>query len=161
MPDRVICDTSPLFYLHRLRQLSLLQKLYQRILVPEAVVTELVTGRIHGEDVPTLTEYDWIETHQVGVREVLPIISDLGPGETEVLILALEAPGSLVVLDDRYAREIATSRNIRLTGTAGILIKAKRAGHLPAVKPLLEELELLGFHLSKAVRRRILVCADE
>lgn len=161
MPDRVICDTSPLFYLHRLRQLSLLQKLYQRILVPEAVVTELLTGGIHGEDVPTLTQFDWIEIHQVRVWDVLPIISDLGPGETEVLILALEAPGSLVVLDDRYAREIATSRNIRLTGTAGILIKAKRAGHLPAVKPLLEELGLLGFHLSKAVQRRILACAEE
>jgi len=40
MPDRVICDTSPLCYLHRLRQFSLLQKTISRILVPEAVVAE-------------------------------------------------------------------------------------------------------------------------
>ena len=42
MPDLVICDTSPLFYLHRLRHLSLLQNLYHRILVPEAVVAARV-----------------------------------------------------------------------------------------------------------------------
>ena len=46
MPDRVICDTSPLFYLHRLRHLALLQKLYRRILVPEAVVAELHSGQV-------------------------------------------------------------------------------------------------------------------
>jgi uncharacterized protein len=76
-------------------------------------------------------------------------------------MLALEEPGSLVILDDRYAREIATVKNIRLTGTAGVLVKAKRDGHLPAVKPLLDELERLGFHLSKSVQRRILACAKE
>jgi predicted nucleic acid-binding protein len=65
MPDRVICDTSPLFYLHRLRHLALLQKLYRRILVPEAVSTELLAGRDQGEDVPALTQYDWIEVHRV------------------------------------------------------------------------------------------------
>jgi len=34
MPEHVISNTSPLFYLHRLRQLDLLQKLYSRLLVP-------------------------------------------------------------------------------------------------------------------------------
>jgi uncharacterized protein len=52
MPDLVISNTSPLFYLHRLRHLNLLQKLYQRIIVPEPVVDELNAGRDLGEDVP-------------------------------------------------------------------------------------------------------------
>ncbi|MBI5316134.1 MAG: DUF3368 domain-containing protein [Nitrospirae bacterium] len=161
MPDRVICDTSPLFYLHRLRHLALLQKLYRRILVPEAVITELLAGRDQGEDVPVLTQYDWIEVHRVRTQNVLPLISDLGSGETEVLTLALEEPDSLVILDDRYAREIAIQRNIRLTGTAGVLLRAKSEGYLPAVKPVLDELSRLGFHLSKVVQRRILACAQE
>jgi uncharacterized protein len=105
MPDRVICDTSPLFYLHRLRHLALLQKLYRRILVPEAVITELLAGRDQGEDVPVLTQYDWIEVHRVRTQNVLPLISDLGSGEAQVLALTLEQPGSLVILDDRYACE--------------------------------------------------------
>ena len=51
MPEMVISNTSPLFYLYRLRHLDLLQKLYQRIIVPEAVVNELQAGRDQGEDI--------------------------------------------------------------------------------------------------------------
>ena len=57
MPDLVISDTSPLFYLHRLRRLDLLQKLYQRITVPQAVADELKAGGDQGEDVPNIREY--------------------------------------------------------------------------------------------------------
>ena len=38
MLEVVISNTSPIFYLHRLRLLDLLQKLYQEIIVPKAVV---------------------------------------------------------------------------------------------------------------------------
>jgi uncharacterized protein len=41
MPDIVVCDTSPLFYLHRTGYLELLRKLYGEIVVPQAVVAEL------------------------------------------------------------------------------------------------------------------------
>jgi|TARA_B100000315_G_C14242910_1_gene436155 predicted nucleic acid-binding protein len=57
MPDLVICNTSSLFYLHRLQQLSLLQRLYERIIVPEAVMQELALGQRQGEDVPDLAHY--------------------------------------------------------------------------------------------------------
>lgn len=161
MPERVICDTSALFYLHRLRHLSLLHNLYQRILVPEAVVAELRAGHDQGEDVPDLAQYNWITIHHVRSEDALPLMSDLGAGEAHVLALALVAPGSLVIMDDRYGRERARQRNIRLTGTAGVLLKAKQDGFLPAVKPLLDELARLGFHLDKGVQRSILACAGE
>jgi predicted nucleic acid-binding protein len=57
MPEVVISNTSPIFYLHRLRRLDLLQKLYQEIIVPKAVVAELEAGRRQGEDVPELDNY--------------------------------------------------------------------------------------------------------
>lgn len=51
MPEVVISNTSPIFYLHRLRLLGLLlQELYQKIIVPRAVVAELEAGRRQGED---------------------------------------------------------------------------------------------------------------
>jgi len=161
MPERVVCDTSPLFYLHRLRHLFLLQHLYRHILVPEAVVTELRAGHDQGEDVPDLAQYNWIEIHRVRAEDTLSLMTDLGAGEAHVLALALQIPDSLVIMDDRYAREIARQRNIRLTGTAGVLLRAKHKRHVPAVKPLLDELTRLGFHLSKVVQRRILACAGE
>lgn len=119
MPEVVISNTSPLFYLHRLGHLDLLQKLYQRVTIPEAVVNELRAGRGRGEDVPEISDYDWIEVRPVHVPAVLRLITDLGAGEAQVLALALEEPDSLVILDDRLARKVAQLQNIRLTRTRG------------------------------------------
>ena len=55
MPEAVISNTSPIFYLHRLRLLDLLQELYQKIIVPKAIVAELEIGHRQGEDVPLRT----------------------------------------------------------------------------------------------------------
>jgi predicted nucleic acid-binding protein len=161
MPDLVISNTSPLFYLHRLGQLELLHKLYGRILVPEAVVEELKAGGDQGEDVPDIADYDWVEVCSVRLPEVVSLIVDLGPGEAQVLAMALENPGSLAIIDDRLARELARARNIRITGTVGILLKAKQAGYIRSVKSLLRTLIQLDFRLSEDVVDTILRLAEE
>jgi predicted nucleic acid-binding protein len=161
VPDLVISDTSPLFYLHRLRRLDLLQKLYQRITVPQAVADELKAGGDQGEDFPNIREYEWLKVRSVRVPEVITLITDLGAGEAQVLALAIEEPGSLVILDDSLARQIARLRSLRITGTAGVLLKAKHEGHILAVAPLLDRLMQLDFRLSDAVKAKILRLARE
>jgi len=116
MPDVVICNTSPLLYLYRLRHLEILRQLYHQLVVPEAVRDELHAGRMQGEDTPELEAYAWMTVRTVRVPEVIQLITDLGPGEAQVLVLALEEPGSLVILDDGFARAVATTRGMRLTG---------------------------------------------
>ena len=161
MPDIVISNTSPIFYLHRLGQLELLHRFYGRILVPEAVAEELKIGRDQGEDVPDISNHDWMEVRSVHVPEVVSLIMDLGPGEAQVLAMALENPGSLAIIDDRLARELAQARDIRVTGTAGILLKAKQAGYIESVKSLLNTLIQLDFRLSEPVVDTILRLAKE
>jgi uncharacterized protein len=161
MPDLVISNTSPLFYLHRLEHLDLLQKLYLRIIVPEAVVNELKAGQEQGEDAPNVADYGWIEVRPVRVPGLIRLITDLGAGEAEVLALALEEPGSLVILDDRLAREVTKLQNVRITGRAGVLLKAKQEGHISVVMPLLNKLTQLGFRLSDAVQATISQLAEE
>lgn len=161
MPDLVISNTSPLFYLHRLRHLDLLQKLYRRVVVPEAVVDELKAGRDQGEDAPDVADYDWIDVRTVHTPALVRLITDLGAGEAQVLALALEEPTSLVILDDRLAREVARLQNLRVTGTAGVILKAKQEGYIPAVAPLLDRLLQLDFRLSDTVKAHILKLAQE
>ncbi len=161
MPDLVISNTSPLFYLHRLRHLDLLQKLYRQVVVPEAVVDELKAGRDQGEDAPDVTDYDWIEVRAVRTPTLVQLITDLGTGEAQVLALALEEPDCLVILDDRLAREVARLQNLRVTGTAGVILKAKQEGYIPAVRPLLDRLLQLDFRLSDPVKADILKLAQE
>jgi predicted nucleic acid-binding protein len=141
--------------------LDLLRKLYKRIVVPEAVVAELEAGRDQGEDVPDVTDYDWIEVRSIHVPKLVRLITDLGAGESEVLSLALEETDCLVILDDHLAREVANLQNLRITGTAGVILKAKQEGYLPAVAPLLDKLTHLDFRLSEAVKAHILKLAQE
>ncbi len=161
MPEVVISNTSPIFYLHRLRLLDLLQELYQKIIIPKAVVAELEIGRRQGEDVPEIDNYEWIETRAIRSSQVLRLSTDFGSGEAEVLALALEELDSLVIIDEKLARKIARLRGLRVTGTAGVLLKAKQEGHIRAVKPFLDRLQEIHFHLSDNVRDLILSKAEE
>ena len=86
---------------------------------------------------------------------------DLGMGEAQVLAIAIENPGSLVILDDRLAREIANSRNMRVTGTAGIILKAKQEGYIRSVRPIFESLKQLDFWISDALMDNIIRMAGE
>jgi hypothetical protein len=78
-----------------------------------------------------------------------------------VLSLALEHPGSWVVLDDKLARQAALHLNLPLLGTAGILLRAKRVGHLHTVRPVLNQLSALGFRLTPETARNSLDLAGE
>jgi hypothetical protein len=124
-------------------------------------VAELRAGREQGEDAPEVAEYSWISVRAVRVPALIGLITDLGAGEAQALALALEEPESLVILDDRLAREVAKLQNLRITGTAGVLLRAKQEGHIQAIAPLLNKLTELGFRLSDTVRSHILRLAQE
>lgn len=76
-------------------------------------------------------------------------------------MLALEMPGSIALLDDALARRIATIKGIPIKGTLGLLLDAKRAGHLEAVEPSIDRLQSLGFRLAKQTREAVLKLAGE
>jgi uncharacterized protein len=156
-----ICDTSPLQYLHQVGLLQLLDKLYARVLVPLAVVTELLRGREGGIDLLHLERLPWITAESPEGLDKVPTAAELGAGEKEVLALAMQRPGSLVVLDDRLARSHAEALRLTVTGTLGILLRAKSEGLLPGVVPVLDKLHRLGFRLSSKTRTAVLKLASE
>jgi len=88
-------------------------------------------------------------------------VTSLGPGETEVLMLALESPNAVVVLDDALARRVASTLGLSLTGTMGLLLDAKRTGLIPAVGPVLDQLQAFRFHVAPHTRNAVLKLAGE
>jgi len=76
-------------------------------------------------------------------------------------LLALEMPGSIAVLDDALARRVAIAKGIPIKGTLGLLLDAKRAGYLTAVKPSLDRLHELNFRLTQETREAVLKLAGE
>jgi uncharacterized protein len=157
----LVCDTSPLQYLHQLGRLDLLPKLANKVIVPPAVVRELAVGKAAGHDVPVPDVLDWIEISHPVAESAQRLIGDLGPGETEVLMLALERPHVIAVVDDKLARWVAERLRIRFTGTLGILLDAKRAGFIDAISPLLDRLQELRFRVAPTARAVILRAAGE
>ena len=59
MPE-VICNTSPIQYLHQTDLLQVLEELYGQITIPERVVAELDAGRAMGIDLPVVTSLSWV-----------------------------------------------------------------------------------------------------
>ena len=51
-------------------------------------------------------------------------------------------------LDDAEARRCARSLDLPVTGTLGILLRAKKAGVIPAARPLVESLVEVGAYLA-------------
>lgn len=92
---------------------------------------------------------------------LLPLVPDLGAGEREVLALALERSNPLVILDDGLARRFAQRLEIALTGTLGLLLKAKQVGRVERIEPLLDRLEALNFRLDPETRAHVLRVAGE
>ena len=150
----VVADTSPLIALDQLGQLSLLQRIFGEIHVPPAVAGELIPGMA---ELPS-----WIVVRPLAHPIASEILrASLGAGESEALSLMLEARAELVILDDRPARRLALNLGLRVVGTAGILLRAKRLGIIPEVRPLVDEIIRQGFRLSPAIREKVLVDAGE
>lgn len=160
MPE-LICDTSPLQYLHQLGLLRVLPTLSDRVLIPPAVAEEISVGQALGVDLPDLATLDWITVQHPVSEAARPLVVNLGPGETQVLMLALEIPEAIVVLDDALARDMAAALNLPLTGTLGLLLDAKQAGLISKVCPLLDKLQALRFRLAEHTRIAVLKLAEE
>ncbi|HYG74588.1 MAG TPA: DUF3368 domain-containing protein [Planctomycetota bacterium] len=157
----VISNTSPLQYLHQLNLLDLLPSLYRQIIVPQSVVEELAVGRQRGVNLPTPELLPWVNVRSSRERNLLPLVTALGPGEREALALGVEIPESLLILDDALARKHAELLHLTITGTLGILLKAKATGHIPEVLPVLNKLDALNFRVHPSTRESVLKLAGE
>lgn len=162
MPERqVISNTSPLLYLHQVRQLELLEQLYGTLTIPDAVGKELARGGELGFNVPSVEGIVWIHILQIPDAALLPAVVDLGPGEAEVIALGLAHPGSLLILDDQLGRRIAGLNQLTFTGTLGVILKAKRRGLLEAVTPVIQALQDTSMRLGEDLVRLVLEEAGE
>jgi predicted nucleic acid-binding protein len=160
MPE-TISNTTPLQYLFQGDLLDLLPSLFGQVVIPEAVLAEVTEGRALGVSLPAIDALSWACVRAPKDPLLLPLVSDLGQGEREALALALESPGSLVILDDGPARRYAAHLDLRLIGTLGVLLRAKTRGLIPSVAPVLDRLDQLRFRVDAVTRTAVLLMAGE
>lgn len=162
MPE-VFANTTPLQYLHRLGRLDWLRDFYGRVVIPEAVAAELDEGRRLGAKVPDVRAIPWIEvrelTEPLEPPDVFP--GFIHRGEAAVMMLARLSGDALILMDDGLARAHARGLGLRITGTLGVILRAKREGRVPAVASLLRQLQEEGFRIAPATRAEVLRLAGE
>jgi len=147
----IISDTSCFIILANIGELEIIEKLYGKITTTIEIATEF------GEPLP-----DWVEILSVKGKDTQRLLEmQIDKGESSAIDLALEFSDSLLILDDFKARIIATQLGLTITGTLGIIIKAKLEGIIPSVIPILQKIKQTDFRLSNEVEMKVLKAAME
>jgi uncharacterized protein len=164
MPEddrRVVVNTTPIITLSLIDHLPLLRDLYRQVVIPVAVQKEVLSGGPQRAGVAQLAAADWIKIQALRDPRHADHFPDLDRGEAEVIALAQEVSGDLVILDERQARRHARRLSLPLTGTLGVLLKAKSRGLIPEVAPLIATIRAQGIRLGEALVTRVLELAKE
>jgi len=157
----VVCNCGPLIALAAIRQLDLLPRLYHRVWIPAEVHREL-TGAARFVSARQLFSQPWIEVVSLSGPVDSLLGSQLDAGEAAVLTLARERPSAEVLMDERRGRRLAERvYGLRIVGTGGLLLRAKTAGMIPAVTPLLNSMKSNGYHLSDRLLNAVSRAAGE
>jgi predicted nucleic acid-binding protein len=156
--DRVVVDAGPLIALSAVGHLELLHQVYGRVVVPQAVLAEI---DVPGYDRTAVLGADWLERVALTAAPPPWILSKLDAGETSVIMTALEQSIRLVLIDERKGRRVARAAGLQVAGTVGVLLRAKRLGHLAAVRPALQQLKSSGLWLSDELIERAATAAGE
>jgi len=156
----VVSDSSPLILFAKIGQLNLLRSLYEELLIPAAVHREVVEQGAGKPGAAEIVQAPWIKVEPILLSSAAQIGGDLGAGETEAIALA-RGHEYMLIVDDRGGREAATSAGVTVTGSAGVLLAAKRRGLLHAVRPVLDALIAAELRLDPPLYRRVLELAGE
>lgn len=146
MHRTIIADTSCFIILSKIGEFDLLKSVYQR------VTTTFEVAKEFGESFP-----GWIEISAPSDKDKQKILElQLDSGEASAITLALEISGSTIILDDYKARLIAERLGLSVTGTLGVIIRAKKIGVVEHVRPILEKIKKTDFRISPALETLIL-----
>jgi predicted nucleic acid-binding protein len=125
----VVADTSPINYLVLLEHEALLPQLYTRILLPPAVIHELLDP-----EAPAAVQRwaahlpSWCEVKRPAAPSPGEELGHLGAGEQEAIILAAEEHADVLLIDEEDGRRAALARALAVTGTLGVLERAAERG---------------------------------
>ncbi len=157
----IVCNSGPLIALCGIRKLELLRKIYKTVLIPESVFQEItLSSELPGSH--EIKNCVWIDRIPAIRQPGVFLTNELGKGEADVIALAVNQQAHRVLIDERKARRIAEYYyGLRITGTGGILLRAKKDGHIDAAGPLLMKMRENGYFLSDRLIERIILEAGK
>ncbi|MGC9400688.1 MAG: DUF3368 domain-containing protein [Anaerolineae bacterium] len=159
--QELVINTGPLLALvAALGDLEVLQR-YQNVWVPFEVCQEISAGGVTGFGVAAFEAAHWLNKQDAPL-EITPILHNaLDRGEAAVIQLALNEAIQTVCIDEAVGRRVARLHNLSVTGSVGILLRAKREGYPFSMREALDRMQAQGVWLSERVVAYALAQADE
>jgi predicted nucleic acid-binding protein len=145
--------------LGRLDALHLLPALFAEIQVTATVLAECAArpGFVDAQRIEQAVRDGWLKP----CIDQLEVPSGrLDPGEASAIARALEIEAGLL-LDDRAAVVYARALGLKVIGTLGLLVLAKRSGETAQVAPLICQLQAGGHYLGPSAVQAALRAAGE
>ncbi|MBC6455599.1 MAG: DUF3368 domain-containing protein [Hormoscilla sp. SP5CHS1] len=150
MSDKAVTNSTCLIGLQRIGQLEILPQVFPVVFAPPAVQTEVGIN------------LSWLRVQAVQNTAFVTVLQEsIHRGEAEAIALAIELKDVVVILDEKKARAVAKKLGLQVTGTVGMLLRGKKRGVIPEIKPLLYSLQETGFRLSENLIQEALRLAGE
>lgn len=150
MTERAVTNSTCLIGLERIERLDILPQVFNSVFAPPAVAKEVRTS------------LDWLKVQAVANPSVvIALRTQMDEGEAEAISLALELENVLLILDDKKARRVAQQMSMKVIGTVGMLLRAKRQEVIAEVKPLLLKLTEVDFRISQGIIQEALRLSGE
>jgi predicted nucleic acid-binding protein len=147
----VVADTGPLHYLILLDHVELLHRFYGQVVVPDAVAIELSSPSAPSPVRDWMARAPpWLSVVPVESDKVQAITDDLDLGERAAIALAATMHADLLLIDDAAGRAEARRRNLRVTGTLGVLRVAAEL-ELVDVPALIVRIKATSFYADDAL----------
>ncbi|MDD6654313.1 MAG: DUF3368 domain-containing protein [Treponema sp.] len=157
----IISDTTPIISLIKINRLDLLEKLFEEVLIPEAVYRELTTNALFENEAKIVKTSSFLKTSSVQNRkslQLLQAVSGLDDGESEAIILADELKSDVLIMDERKGRKVAEKLGIKITGTVGVLLQSYSENMISSdeIKTYLDQLKNSNIRLSESLIQKAL-----
>lgn len=152
----IVSDTGPIIAFSRITRVTLLNKVFGEVYIPEAVRTEILQGGSR-PGTKEIQECGWFKTVKVkDIEAVKKLNQFIGLGESEAIVLSNERDLPLLC-DDEQARKMATQMGHKyIIGNCTLLAEAKKLGLIKSIDPIFRELTLADYWLSKDIIRETL-----
>jgi predicted nucleic acid-binding protein len=156
MPDSraVVINTTPLIALSvATGSVEVLRTLYDRVIVPHEVQQEILAAGKQAPGVAAFIASEWLE--RLPEPQCIPnyLNNTLDRGEASVIQAALEWGIGRVCIDEKVGRRIARLNSLKVTGSIGILAKARQQGYQLDTDEVLARLRNHGIWLGKEIEQ--------
>jgi uncharacterized protein len=148
----IVADAGPLIALAKIEQLPLLNLLFSAINIPQTVFNETCADTKRADASAIRTFANAHATLHADREDAITaqLKMELDAGEAQAIALAQSLRCTLLI-DDLLGRTVARRRGVPIVGVIGVLLQAKRMGHLTHVRPQLEALNAAHYRISTAL----------